>query len=101
MDTTRAITSSSPIRTPPAASMKVSMSALRGSLFFLVPLAKNGCPILSKAMACNIRGAPNILPKAEERVAPHMPATTKAGTSEILYSISLSLANILASTVYA
>ena len=53
------------------------------------------------AMACKMRGAPKILPRADDSVAPHIPAITNSGTREILNRMSLSFANALESTVKA
>ena len=74
--TIRAITFRSPMRIPACAIKNVSISALRGSLDVPNPLLKKNGDIRSLPKACMIRGAPKILPRADERVAPRIPAIT-------------------------
>ena len=69
----------SPINTPSSDMIKVNRRALRGSLLAPYPLAKSLGTMWSLAMACNMRGPPSMPPSAEESVAPHIPAITKAG----------------------
>ena len=94
METTSAIASNSPIKTPNSASANVKMSAFRGSLVSPYPLPNILGMILSLAMACIIRGAPNIPPKADERVAPQIPAITGHDQNAILLMKFTSLINV-------
>ncbi len=87
MDTIRAITSNCPIRIPASAITNASNNAFLGSSVLPVPLAKILGAILSMAIACNIRGAPKMLPSADDKVAPQIPIITSAGTSDILKRI--------------
>ena len=100
MATIRAIMSRSPISIPASAIKNVRMSAFRGSFNSPTPLANILGVILSLAVACKILGAPNILQKAEERVAPQIPAITSSGMKEIFNSTFGSLTNKSVLTVY-
>jgi hypothetical protein len=66
-----------------------------------VPLAKKRGVILSIAVDCNILGAASMLPRAELRVAPHIPAITSSGTRAILNNAFGSVAKSSPSTVKA
>ncbi len=78
-----AITSKSPISMPTSANKKVRIKALRGSLLLPTPLAKNLWVTLSPDIACKIRGAPKMPPKADDKVAPQIPAMTRGDIQAI------------------
>ncbi len=99
VDTTRAITFKSPIMIPAKAITNVSKSAFRGSFPAPTPLANTFGVILSIAVAWSILGAPNNPPKADERVAPHIPAITKGEYSDMFRSTEESLSRASRSTV--
>ena len=95
MDTILAITFNSPIKIPASAITKANKIAFLGSFATPCPLPKKEGTILSLAMACNILGAPRMLPRADDSVAPQMPATTSSGIQAVVKSTSESPINLL------
>ena len=83
METTRAITSNSPIKIPASAIIKTINKAFTGSLLTPFPLLNIFGVTLSIDMACKILGPPKRPPKAEDKVAPQIPATTAGVKSAI------------------
>ncbi len=93
------MTSNSPIKIPACAITKTRKRAFTGSLFFPLPFPKNFGVILSNDIACKILGPPKIPPKAEDKVAPQIPATTAGAYKAIFIKILLSVFNTSESTL--
>ncbi len=77
--------SNSPSRMQACEIRKATTTARRGSLFGPLPTAKNrsDSKTLSRANACRMRGAPIMLPSAEESVAANTPAVISRGQRAI------------------
>lgn len=98
METTRAMASSSPMRMPARAMTKVTRTARRGSLAGPAPRANSRGVMPSSEQAWRMRGAPRMLPRALEMVAPKTPAVTSGGQAETVRRTPGSSASAVAGT---
>ena len=63
------------------------INAFTGSLFSPFPFSNIFGVTLSLDMACKILGPPKIPPRAEDKVAPQIPATTAGANKAIFINI--------------